>query len=63
VATFVLTRWDFKIIERELINQGLIPLVDFHFRHTNEDPLGWLIEFLKEEDALIWRLQHGHKWM
>ena len=63
MATFVLNRWDFKIIERDLINQGLTPLVDFHFVHTNEDPPGWLIEFIDKEAALLWRLQHGHKWM
>lgn len=63
MATFVLNRWDFKIIERDLIDQGLTPLVDFHFMWTEEEPRGWMIEFFDEAAALIWRLQHGHKWM
>jgi hypothetical protein len=63
VVKFILTRWDFKLIERELVGQGLRPLTDFSFAHTEDDPKGWVIEFTDEQDALIWRLQHGYKWL
>jgi hypothetical protein len=63
VATFILSRWDFKILERELVSLGLVPLKDFDFNWTEEDPHGWMVEFFDEEAALLWRLQHGHKWM
>ncbi len=63
MATFVLTRWDLKTIERDLVSQGLTPLTDFYFSHSDEDPLGWLIGFVDNEIALLWRLQHGDKWL
>lgn len=64
MTKFILSRWDFKVIERELVSQGLIPLVDFDFNwDDSEEPNGWLIQFYDEQAALVWRLQHGHKWI
>jgi hypothetical protein len=63
VVEIVLNRWDFKIIERELIAMGLEPKTDFYFTWTVEEPVGWAIQFLDDSDAVIWRLQHGDKWM
>jgi hypothetical protein len=63
VVEIVLNRWDFKIIERELIAMGLEPKTDFYFTWTVEEPVGWAIQFLDDSDAVIWRLRHGDKWM
>ena len=63
MVKFILNRWDFKLIERELVDQGLRPLVDFDFSWTEEEPRGWQIEFFNDEDALIWRLQCGDRWL
>jgi hypothetical protein len=63
VIEIVLNRWDFKIIERELIAMGLVPNADFFFAWTIEEPLGWAITFTHDEDAMIWRLMHEHKWV
>ena len=42
---------------------GLEPKTDFYFTWTVEEPVGWAIQFLDDSDAVIWRLQHGDKWM
>ena len=63
MVEIVLNRWDFKIIERELIAMGLEPKTDFYFTWTVEEPVGWAIQFLDDSDAVIWRLRHGDKWM
>ena len=63
MVEIVLNRWDFKIIERELIAMGLEPKTDFCFTWTVEEPVGWAIQFFDDSDAVIWRLQHGDKWM
>jgi hypothetical protein len=64
VTKFTLSRWDFKVIERELVAQGLVPLTDFDFAwDDSEEPNGWMIQFYDDEAALVWRLQHGNRWM
>ena len=63
MVEIVLNRWDFKIIERELIEMGLEPKTDFFFTWTVEEPVGWAIQFVKHEDAMMWRLMHEHKWV
>jgi hypothetical protein len=42
---------------------GLEPKTDFHFTWTVEEPVGWAIQFVKHEDAMMWRLMHEHKWV
>lgn len=63
MTKFILNRWDFKVIERDLIAMGLEPLTEFNFAWTEEEPRGWMVEFFNDEDAFMWRLQHGHKWI
>ena len=63
MVEIVLNRWDFKLIERELIEMGLEPKTDFYFTWTVEEPVGWAIQFEHAEDALIWQLRHSHKWI
>lgn len=63
MVRFILNKWDFKIIERELIELGFAPLVDFDLSWTEEEPRGWAIEFFNHEAALLWQLQHSHKWI